>query len=335
MSLPDGRYEYVSPASAALTGYSPEEFYADPVLIRRLIHPAWQDFFRQQWDALLRGTVPPSYQYQIIDRSGKIRWFNQRNVLVTGDNGQTGSDRGDRYRCHRTPAGRRSTPDGEPEAQPALQHDQARYPQQDFHCARVPEDHHAEKPGPALHTYLERIGSAITAIRSHIEFTRAYQDLGTHDPRWIDLDPVIPRAHVPPGVILNAEVQGISLSADLMLEKVFYNLLDNSIRHGDHVTEIRVFSRNSGGDLVIVWEDNGAGIAADEKERIFEQGFGKNYGFGLFLSREILSITGITIRETGVPGSGARFEIAVPAGSWRQSGEDPHNSGNPHAIPEQ
>ena len=169
-----------------------------------------------------------------------------------------------------------------------------------------------KNPDPALHTYLERIGSAITAIRSHIEFTRAYQDLGTHDPRWIDLDPIIPRAHVPPGVILNAEVQGISLSADLMLEKVFYNLLDNSIRHGDHVTEIRVFSRNAGGDLVIVWEDNGAGIAADEKERIFEQGFGKNYGFGLFLSREILSITGITIRETGVPGSGARFEIAVP-----------------------
>ena len=312
MSLPDGRYEYVSPASAALTGYSPEEFYADPVLIRRLIHPAWQDFFRQQWEALLRGTVPPSYQYQIIDRSGKIRWFNQRNVLITGENGQTGSDRGDRYRCHRTPAGRRSTPDGEPEAQPALQHDPARYPQQDFHCARVPEDHRAEIPGPGLHAYLERIGSAVTAIRSHIEFTRVYQDLGTHDPRWIDLDPVIPRVQVPPGITLDAAVQGISVRADLMLEKVFYNLLDNSIRHGDHVTEIRVFSRNSGGDLVIVWEDNGAGIAADEKERIFEQGFGKNYGFGLFLSREILSITGITIRETGVPGSGARFEIAVP-----------------------
>jgi signal transduction histidine kinase len=49
-------------------------------------------------------------------------------------------------------------------------------------------------------------------------------------------------------------------------------------------------------------------------ERIFEQGFGKNTGLGLFLSREILAITGITITENGVPGKGARFEITVPRG---------------------
>jgi hypothetical protein len=38
---------------------------------------------------------------------------------------------------------------------------------------------------------------------------------------------------------------------------------------------------------------------------------------GLFLSREILSITGITIRETGEPGNGARFEMLVPKMVWR------------------
>jgi signal transduction histidine kinase len=58
-------------------------------------------------------------------------------------------------------------------------------------------------------------------------------------------------------------------------------------------------------------------VAADEKERIFDRGFGKNTGFGLAISREILSITGMTIRETGEPGRGARFEITVPNGAWR------------------
>jgi len=38
---------------------------------------------------------------------------------------------------------------------------------------------------------------------------------------------------------------------------------------------------------------------------------------GLFLSREILSITGITIKEAGEPGKGARFEMTVPKGAWR------------------
>ena len=31
----------------------------------------------------------------------------------------------------------------------------------------------------------------------------------------------------------------------------------------------------------------------------------------------ILSITGITITETGTPGQGARFEIVVPKGAYR------------------
>jgi len=38
------------------------------------------------------------------------------------------------------------------------------------------------------------------------------------------------------------------------------------------------------------------------------------------LAREILDITGITITETGEPGKGARFEIAVPNGAWRMVG---------------
>ncbi len=40
-------------------------------------------------------------------------------------------------------------------------------------------------------------------------------------------------------------------------------------------------------------------------------------GLGWFLSKEILSITGIGITENGEPGTGARFEITVPRGVYR------------------
>lgn len=43
-------------------------------------------------------------------------------------------------------------------------------------------------------------------------------------------------------------------------------------------------------------------------------GVREHTGFGLFFAREILAITGITIRETGTPGEGARFEMVVPEG---------------------
>jgi signal transduction histidine kinase len=62
------------------------------------------------------------------------------------------------------------------------------------------------------------------------------------------------------------------------------------------------------------------GITDEDKKKLFRKGFGKHTGLGLFLSREILAITGITITENGEPGVGARFEITVPKGMWRMKG---------------
>ena len=54
------------------------------------------------------------------------------------------------------------------------------------------------------------------------------------------------------------------------------------------------------------------GMASSGEAAIFNRGYFKHTGFGLYLSREIHSITGITIRETGEPDKGARFEMTVP-----------------------
>lgn len=87
MSLPDGVYEYVSPASTAIFGYSPDEFYNTPVLIRKAMHPDWRDYFAMQWEDLLKGVMLPFYEYQIIQKSGEVRWLNQRNVLIRDEQG--------------------------------------------------------------------------------------------------------------------------------------------------------------------------------------------------------------------------------------------------------
>jgi signal transduction histidine kinase len=91
------------------------------------------------------------------------------------------------------------------------------------------------------------------------------------------------------------------------------------VQHGGHVTVITVRCEEAPDGLVIFVEDNGVGIAPEEKEKIFEKGYGGHTGFGLFLAREILAITAITIRETGYLGIGARFEITVPNGAYRYS----------------
>lgn len=170
---------------------------------------------------------------------------------------------------------------------------------------------------PKMEEILRNMRSATSAIQSQIEFTRVYQDIGTHEPQWLDLDSILPYSYVPVTIALNADLKGIRAYADPMLEKVFFNLLDNSVRHGQRVTEITVSSFNAGGDLLVVWEDNGVGVPAEEKEIIFDRGFGKHTGLGLFLVREVLALTGIRITECGVPGKGARFEITVPKGTYR------------------
>ena len=172
---------------------------------------------------------------------------------------------------------------------------------------------------PVIHGYLKKIESAVTDIQSQVEFNRIYNDLGTSDPQWIELDKIIPRSHVPSTITLITDIQSVELFADPMLGKAIFNLLDNSLRHGRHVTEIRVTSEKAGDELAVVWEDNGIGVAAEEKNRIFERGFGKNTGMGMFLIREILSLTGITIKENGIPGRGARFEMIVPKRQYRSA----------------
>jgi signal transduction histidine kinase len=176
---------------------------------------------------------------------------------------------------------------------------------------------------PDLLHYIEREETAALAIQRQIEFTKNYQDIGVRAPQWQDVGMHINalRSLIPPGeVSVSVAIEGLEVFADPLLEKVFENLIDNSRRHGERVRHISFSSLQHGpGDIVLVYEDDGVGVHEADKERIFEKGFGKNTGLGLFLSQEILSITGLTIRETGVYGKGARFEILVPKGKYRSS----------------
>ena len=88
------------------------------------------------------------------------------------------------------------------------------------------------------------------------------------------------------------------------------------------MTEIRISLQQTGSSGLLIVENNGVGIPAADKEKIFERGYGKGTGWGLFLAREILAVTGMTITETGEPGKGVRFEITLPPGSFRMDGEE-------------
>jgi signal transduction histidine kinase len=174
-------------------------------------------------------------------------------------------------------------------------------------------------PQDKMHRYLGKIEEVTSNIQRLIEFTRDYQDLGVRGPTWEQIDEDFWRAAVAfrdSGLTFTSEVEGLDILSDQMLNKVFHNLIDNTIRHGVHATHCGISYELAGEDLLLHYRDNGVGIQYEEKSLVFERGFGKNTGLGLFLVREIITITGMDISEKGKPGEGVDFVIHVPKGGF-------------------
>jgi PAS domain S-box-containing protein len=175
-------------------------------------------------------------------------------------------------------------------------------------------------PDPTLQEYVDKEIHAAHNIETQIKFTKEYQDIGVLSPAWFNVRKIIlsTAANISLSrVKLVVNVDDLEIFADPLLEKVFYTLIENTLRHGKTVTNIEFSYRMQDEDLVMVYQDNGEGIPAEHKEAILQRKFFKHTGFGLYLSRTILGITGMTIRENGEPGKGARFEILVPKGAFR------------------
>jgi|WetSurMetagenome_2_1015567.scaffolds.fasta_scaffold51940_1 PAS domain S-box-containing protein len=171
-----------------------------------------------------------------------------------------------------------------------------------------------------LITSLDKELTAANAIQNLIVFTRDYQNIGIQPPAWYTLSKII--RSVAAGmklgsITLSDDTEGIEIYADHLLEKVFFHLLDNAVRHGVKVRTIWFFCKESFEELHVICEDDGIGIPPGAKEKIFKRQFFQNTGLDMYLSREILSITGISILENGIYGSGAHFEIRVPKGAYR------------------
>jgi len=168
--------------------------------------------------------------------------------------------------------------------------------------------------------FLEKQRALNQKIVSSLDFAKNYQDMGVKPPRWQNIVQVFLLAisHLDfLHIARNLQVENLEVYADPLLEMVFFHLMQNVLRYGGHATGVTLRYEEIPDGLVLFIEDNGAGIPVEEKPLIFDREHGKNTGLGLFFVREALSITDMIIKETGVPGKGARFEILVPKDGYR------------------
>jgi signal transduction histidine kinase len=178
---------------------------------------------------------------------------------------------------------------------------------------------------PKFKGFLEKEKLALNKMRRQFQFAKDYQNIAVDPPRWQNIRNLTSRVSEDfdvkkVGII--AATGTASVLADPLFDRVFHHLFENALRHGETVTEITISLRETGTSGLLLVENNGVSIPATDKDKIFERGYGKGTGWGLFLAREILAVTGMTITETGEPGKGVRFEITLPPGSFRMDGVD-------------
>jgi PAS domain S-box-containing protein len=173
-------------------------------------------------------------------------------------------------------------------------------------------------PQLASNDHLRKAETAAAQISTMLQFTKTYEEIGVNAPAWQDVQNLVDTSagEVSLGSVevVNDVPAGTKMFADPLIVKVFHNLIHNAIRHGVRTSTIRFSLEDHKGVRSIVCQDDGEGITSEIKEKLFTKGAGKDHGLGLFLSREILSITDIVISEEGEPGKGARFVMKLPGG---------------------
>jgi len=313
----DGMLRLVNPATIAMIGFSEQELTSKPFPV--FIHPDDRAMVVENYQNRMRGeAVPPRYAFRFLAKDGSVIWVEISAVVIEWE----GRPATLNFLTDITE--RKLAEDALRQANAKLgilnaitRHD---INNQITVINGFLELSKQREKDPELARYFERISRASANVQEQIAFTKDYQELGIKAPVWVSFGRQIANAFAalhPSGVALEDWTKGLEVLMDPLSEKVFYNLMDNSMRHGGHITRIRMSSEQVGDAMLMAYEDDGVGISAEDKKRLFEKGFGKNTGYGLFLIREILAITGITIVEKGQIGKGVRFEMLVPAGAWR------------------
>jgi PAS domain S-box-containing protein len=174
---------------------------------------------------------------------------------------------------------------------------------------KLPSDHAALK-------YLDEIELACDQITRIFNFASQYEMLGVEERVYVDVgrsfeEAVALTSNLNSVKLLN-NCQGLIVLADSQLRQLFYNLIDNSLRHGEKVSQIRIYYAEEADRLKLVYEDNGMGISSEARSNLFKEGYGKGTGYGLYLAAKLCEMYGWKIQETGEYGKGAQFTIIIP-----------------------
>jgi len=164
---------------------------------------------------------------------------------------------------------------------------------------------------------LKEMESAVAQMVRIFDFAKTYEMLGVEELRFVDVEKMVNEAVSLFSDLKSVKVinncHGLMVLADSLLRQLFYNFVDNSLKYGEKLKTITIYYEEIDKDkLKLVYEDDGVGIAESEKKKLFQEGYGRGTGYGLYLIRKMCEDYGWNIQETGKQGEGAQFTITIP-----------------------
>lgn len=338
-SIPDGKYEYVSPAAERLTGYKPAEFYNTPFLFSKILIPQQMDRYKIQWQGIIEGKAPKISEFSIIHKSGEQRWFNQRNSLIFKD-GVPVAMEGilTDFTEQKKAAIEREELINELETK---NRDLERFTYIISHELKTPlitikgflgylEDEAAKGDISGFHQDVLRIISATENMSDLLNDLVVLNRIGrmTGEKQYVKIYEIVQKCiRQYSGRIKEKSIQ-VSISENLPevkgypgeLIELYNNLLDNAVKFSENqkAAKIEIGFCKTDSQIILFVKDNGRGFESRYSERIFGlfnklDSSTRGTGAGLALAKRIIEHHGGWIRaQSEGPGKGTMVFFSIP-----------------------
>jgi len=340
---------YISPQTEAILGYTQQDWFNDPNLLSKRIHPEDHDRWRAEVERCDETGDAFRLEYRILARDGRVVWVHDESVLLRAE-----SDRPLFWQGVMFDITERK--DAEEKLEQAWQREM-----EAGHRLRALDEMKntfLEAVSHELRTPLTTIlGSALTLEREDVGLDRQEvrdlvrrmasnaRKLDTLLSDLLDLDRLArgitePKRQPTDVAALvrrvveeteQAEERRVQLDAETVeawvdaakVERIVENLVVNAIRHTPAGTSVWVRVSPARGGALIAVEDSGQGIPESEREAIFEpfrqlpsgQPHSPGVGIGLSLVARFAEIHGGRAWVEDRPGGGASFKVFLPGRS--------------------
>jgi PAS domain S-box-containing protein len=340
--VPAPALEYISPACTAMTGYTPEEHYADPAIFSKLVHPEDQP----RLTGPLGERVGRPLLVRMIRRDGRMIWSEQQNVLVRDEAGVPVAiegvvrdvtervEREERLRAAEKLAsvGRLALGIGHEINNPlawVIANVSALAERIDVLVGQggaSPDE--LRELGQVVLEVADggaRVGAVVRGLRQLAGGTRGEARAPVDVSAELEAALGITRNAIAPRARLAVDAApGLPpvIAGEHEIGQVLVNLLVNAaqaIPEGEPARhEVRVSARAEGPRVVLEVRDTGAGIAPEHLPRIFDPFFttrdvGRGSGLGLSVCHGVVTALGGEIAVESVVGRGSAFRVSLPA----------------------